>query len=163
MTDERRKAYAVLGVEPGLTPIELRRRYRTLVRRWHPDRFATDPRSQAEAEARMREINHAYQVLTEEPSAAEASPASAPPPSYRPPEPGARLSQEQIDRMVEAIGKEGPLDGFLKGIPQGSPLAVTYVALLLGLTIWQVTITYPVLLPVAMAASILAVWLWLKH
>jgi DnaJ family protein B protein 8 len=111
--DDRRRAHAVLGVEPGASAAQLRQRYLTLVRRWHPDRFATDPRSEAEAEARMRDINHAYQVLTDQEPAAPSA-ATAPPPHARPsPRPGERLSREQIDRMVRAIGTDGPLDGLM--------------------------------------------------
>lgn len=106
--DERRRAHAVLGVEPGASAAQLRRRYLDLVRRWHPDRFAADPRGQAEAEAQMRDINHAYQVLRGSAAGHPSDPPRAP--SARP---GQRLSREQIDRMVQSIGTDGPLDGLM--------------------------------------------------
>src|SRR5262245_14237042 len=108
MSDERARAYAVLGVDRGISREELRHHYRRLVRRWHPDRFATDPQSLAEAEARMREINRAYQVLIAAPPIAAAPSAAAP--RDTPPRPGARLTREQIDRMVEAFGTRSPVD-----------------------------------------------------
>jgi curved DNA-binding protein CbpA len=109
--DEGKRARAVLGVDPAASAAQVRQRYLDLVRRWHPDRFATDPRSQAEAEARMRDINHAYQVLADHaPRPAAASPAR---PTIRT---GERLSREQINRMVQSIGTHGPLDGFMAAV-----------------------------------------------
>jgi hypothetical protein len=52
--------YAVLGVSPDASPEEIRRAYRDLAKRFHPD-ANPDP---AAAE-RMREINEAYAVLSD--------------------------------------------------------------------------------------------------
>jgi hypothetical protein len=49
--------YAVLGVRPGTPEHEIAAAYREQAKRWHPDRAGAD------AEARMAEINHAYEVL----------------------------------------------------------------------------------------------------
>jgi hypothetical protein len=49
--------YAVLGVPPGTPESELAAAYREQAKRWHPDRAGAD------AEARMAEINHAYDML----------------------------------------------------------------------------------------------------
>jgi hypothetical protein len=53
--------YAVLEVEPGATPDEITASYRSLAKRWHPDRGGG-----AQAEARMAEINSAYDLLRSE-------------------------------------------------------------------------------------------------
>ncbi len=104
--DDPRRAYAILGVQPGVSAEALKRRYRELVRTWHPDRFASDPAGRAEAEQRLREINLAYDALSASPVPppvdAPAAAESAPPPAPR--QPGARLSRAQIDAMVAAIG-----------------------------------------------------------
>jgi hypothetical protein len=101
------RAYATLGLDARASPAEIRRAYKALVKRWHPDRFASDPSGQAEAAVRMREINAAYRVLRESyvgaasPSAAPSRPAATP---------GRRLTREEIDAMVRSIGTQGPID-----------------------------------------------------
>jgi hypothetical protein len=55
--------YEILQLKPGASPPEIQQAYRDLVRVWHPDRFAHDPRLQKIAELRMKEINTAYIAL----------------------------------------------------------------------------------------------------
>jgi preprotein translocase subunit Sec63 len=63
IVDEIRRARAIMGVPPTVSGKKLRKRYRQLVKRWHPDRYASDPIAQIEAAARMREINDVYRIL----------------------------------------------------------------------------------------------------
>ncbi len=112
--EELRRAYAVLGLTPGVAPRALKRRYRELVRTWHPDRFASDPIGQAQAEQRLREINLAYDAIGAAPLGAPAhvdAPPSTAPVDARAVRPlGARLSREEIDAMVAAIGTRSLLE-----------------------------------------------------
>jgi curved DNA-binding protein CbpA len=55
----------VLGVKPGAAPEEVTAAYRSLAKRWHPDRAAGDRARSKEAERRMAEINAAYAALRE--------------------------------------------------------------------------------------------------
>jgi len=55
--------YAVLGLRPGVSADELRRTWIKLVKQWHPDRFARNPRLQAFAQEKLKEINEAYTFL----------------------------------------------------------------------------------------------------
>ncbi len=56
--------YEVLGVAPDVSEDELRRAYLRLARRYHPDRHVdADPAAAADADARMRRINEAWEVL----------------------------------------------------------------------------------------------------
>jgi hypothetical protein len=62
-----------LGLPPGANPERIRAAYRRLAKACHPDKFAHDPRLQADATARMKAINAAYDALAplvEGPSAA---------------------------------------------------------------------------------------------
>ncbi|MCX7912658.1 MAG: molecular chaperone DnaJ [Dehalococcoidales bacterium] len=53
--------YAVLGVERDADEAAIKKAYRTLAMKYHPDRNPGDP----EAVARMKEINEAYAVLSD--------------------------------------------------------------------------------------------------
>lgn len=59
MARPRRDYYATLGLGPAATEEEIRRTYRRLALKWHPDRNPGDAR----AEERFKEISEAYAVL----------------------------------------------------------------------------------------------------
>lgn len=54
--------YRVLGVSPSATGKQIKSAYRRLVKKYHPDLFAT-PEDKARATARFHQINRAYAVL----------------------------------------------------------------------------------------------------
>ncbi len=53
----------ILGLEVGASRTEVKQAYRDLVHVWHPDRFAHNPRLQKKAEAKLKEINAAYETV----------------------------------------------------------------------------------------------------
>jgi hypothetical protein len=63
MVDEVERALAILGLPPGASSDEVKARYKALVRKWHPDRYQSDPAGQAAAAEQMRNINRANQIL----------------------------------------------------------------------------------------------------
>ena len=60
---ELRKCFEVLEVHQNGTMEEVRQAYKDLVKVWHPDRFAEDPRLRVRAEKRLKEINMAYETI----------------------------------------------------------------------------------------------------
>lgn len=63
MLDTAAHYLGLLGLELGATPDEVHAKYRAMVRMWHPDRFAADSSSSAEAATRMRRLNEAMSWL----------------------------------------------------------------------------------------------------
>ncbi len=57
-----RDLYEVLGVSRGASSEEIKKAYRKLARKYHPDQNPDDPK----AEDRFKEISHAYDVLSDD-------------------------------------------------------------------------------------------------
>lgn len=58
---EKRDYYEVLGVEKNATDADIKKAYRTLAKKYHPDMNPGDK----EAEAKFKEVNEAYAVLSD--------------------------------------------------------------------------------------------------
>lgn len=54
--------YGVLGVSPSASDEEIKKAYRELVKKYHPDNYANNPLADL-AEAKMKEINEAYDAI----------------------------------------------------------------------------------------------------
>jgi hypothetical protein len=142
--DELARAYATLGVAAGAPPDEVRKRYKALVRQWHPDRFARDPQGQAEAGLRLRAINDAFRTVAAAPVVRADEPAPGAPPygeavPRSSPFSGRRLTREEIDRMVESMRNDGPLDwlfGHSWKEELERPVARTRLALYIAVAAW---------------------------
>jgi hypothetical protein len=145
--DDVRRAYATFGLRADAPVGQIRRRYKTLARQWHPDRHARDPRNQAEAASRMREINAAYRCLADHLAAKERPPAATAAfvEASAGHAPGRPLSREELDRLVAVIGADGPVDWLLDGLGSlGGALKRLFLGLLavisvvrLGFLIWR--------------------------
>jgi len=55
--------YQTLGVDKSATPDQIKKAYRKLAMKWHPDR---NPDDKANAESKFKEIGEAYSVLSDE-------------------------------------------------------------------------------------------------
>ena len=55
--------YKTLRLTPDAKFNEIKHAYRTLVKHWHPDRFATDADRQRQALEHFHAITHAYAML----------------------------------------------------------------------------------------------------
>jgi hypothetical protein len=123
--DELRSAYAALGLEPGASLRVVKRQFKTIVRKWHPDRFVGDPQGIVEANQRLRVINQAYNTILASfrplipqirrdpppppapPRSDNGSSARAPDEPPRPRPVMERLTPEQIDAIVDALKAHG--------------------------------------------------------
>ena len=55
--------YKILGVDPSASDEEVKRAYRELARKYHPDNYADNPLGDL-AEEKMKQINEAYDQIT---------------------------------------------------------------------------------------------------
>ena len=60
MSSSKKDYYEVLGVSKEASEDEIRRAYKKLAIKWHPDKHVDDKK---EAEEKFKEINEAYSVL----------------------------------------------------------------------------------------------------
>ncbi len=58
-----RDPYEVLGVSKDATPEEIKKAYRTLAKKYHPDNYVNNPLADLAAE-KFKEINEAYEQLS---------------------------------------------------------------------------------------------------
>lgn len=65
MQDFQEDLYAVLGVEEGSPPEEIRKAYLKLAKKLHPDRFPNDPEKRAEAQTEFSKVTRAHDVLSD--------------------------------------------------------------------------------------------------
>ena len=54
--------YKILGLDKNATDAQIRKAYKKLAMKWHPDK---NRENQVEAEARFKEVSEAYQVLSD--------------------------------------------------------------------------------------------------
>ncbi|MFC4000925.1 DnaJ C-terminal domain-containing protein [Prauserella oleivorans] len=100
-----RDFYADLGVSPDASVEEIKRAYRRLARRYHPDANPGD----AEAEERFKAVSEAYTVLSD---------------------PDKRAQYDQVRRLAAAgSGNASSGPGFGAGQARGGPTGTTFVDL----------------------------------
>lgn len=75
------EAYKILGLREGASEDEIRRAYRDLVKKYHPDQYVNNPLSDLAAE-KLKEINEAYDVLTRKDARSQYSSSSSSESSY---------------------------------------------------------------------------------
>lgn len=64
--------YEILGVREGASKEEIKKAYRELAKKYHPDQYGANPLKDL-AEEKMREINEAYEYLMRNSSDSDSS------------------------------------------------------------------------------------------
>lgn len=82
MISDIHKCYKTFELEPDASLSDLKLAYRDLAAVWHPDRFTDNPRLQAKAEEKLKQINRCYEILKSHDPPEE--PAYPPPKSPEP-------------------------------------------------------------------------------
>lgn len=95
-----RKCYEILELDQDASLPEIRQAYLDLVNVWHPDRFIQNPRLREKAENKLRNINTAYERLTEYLSGAAEVQLGA--------QAGRRTSETKATQRDHAEGKQTP-------------------------------------------------------
>ena len=57
--------YKILGLELTASTAEIKIAYRNLAKKWHPDRFISQPEQLKKAEQEIQKINQAYEIIKE--------------------------------------------------------------------------------------------------
>ena len=64
--------YEILGVKPGASQDEIKKAYRQLIKKYHPDQYGDNPLKEL-AQEKLIEINKAYEMLTKNESSGSYS------------------------------------------------------------------------------------------
>eukprot|EP00227_Mantoniella_beaufortii_P009852 CAMPEP_0197577968 /NCGR_PEP_ID=MMETSP1326-20131121/2390_1 /TAXON_ID=1155430 /ORGANISM="Genus nov. species nov., Strain RCC2288" /LENGTH=86 /DNA_ID=CAMNT_0043141105 /DNA_START=213 /DNA_END=469 /DNA_ORIENTATION=+ len=59
---EKKDYYGTLGIQKGCSEDEIKKAYRKLAMKWHPDK---NPDNQAYAEKKFKSVSEAYEVLSD--------------------------------------------------------------------------------------------------
>ncbi len=57
------RCFEILELDPGASPDDAKQAYKDLVNIWHPDRFSNNRRLKQKAEAKLKQVNMAYEML----------------------------------------------------------------------------------------------------
>lgn len=137
---DRCASLQMIGLGMHATPEEIESTYLTLVKVWHPDRFAHDPKLRRDAEEKLKEINAAHEYLLAHPwrEPSRSTPRPEPPPisqSFESADPDAPELPEEMNEEVQRIlrrQQKSHVPAIL--LKAGIALAVLTVILIIGFT-----------------------------
>jgi outer membrane protein assembly factor BamE (lipoprotein component of BamABCDE complex) len=128
--------FRALGLAPGAKPSEVKRAYRTLAKKWHPDRHHTAPyEARALAEEKFREIDQAYRRISKTWQKTSASPLSAekdfsaPKPEAAKPRSGFRFMRRRLS-PAPFFSRAWPLSPTARYVAAGAFVLILLIPLL---------------------------------
>lgn len=68
VSNKTEEHYKTLGLKPGADSTQIKKSYRALMRKYHPDLHTSDPKKQKAANELSLKITHAYKALTKKDS-----------------------------------------------------------------------------------------------
>lgn len=145
MPDDLRRAFATLDLPLDSSRAAVARQYRILVKRWHPDRFASDPQGVVDATQRLRAINVAHDTIKAHWQAAPAPEVNAHRNSRGDEWARAsgaspyRFTRDQIEEIIAAIRYRESLRERLQDDPWNRALSLL---LAIGHLMWSVWFWY---------------------
>lgn len=92
--------YSVLGVSQTASEAEIKKAYRELVRKYHPDNYHNNPLSDL-AQEKMKEINEAYDIVSKNRNSGGNSSSYNPGSSYS----GYKSGSPELNRVRTAINE----------------------------------------------------------
>lgn len=107
--------YEVLGVQQNASDEEIKKAYRTLVKKYHPDRFGGNQKAAEAAAEKLKQINMAYDMLTRE-RAGNGNTSYAGPDFNRVRAAIARGELDTAENLLEAISFRSAEWHYLKGV-----------------------------------------------
>ena len=110
-----RDTYQILGIPRTATDDELKKAYRTLARKYHPDNFAGSAAQAAGAEEKMKEINAAYEEIQKERSGGGSAGSSGNRQTYTS---SGTTSYYQVRRLI-AEGRYSDAELIIDSTPAG--------------------------------------------
>ncbi|MBF0350643.1 MAG: DnaJ domain-containing protein [SAR324 cluster bacterium] len=102
------EACEILEVSPQASVEEIKQNYRDLLHVWHPDRYVDNPRRQAKASEKTKEITVAYQILISHVSSINSRAETNPPPAVENPPPSNTVDEAQFFEVVLKICQRNP-------------------------------------------------------
>ena len=129
--------YSVLGVSPGASDEEVKKAYRELARKYHPDNYQDNPLADL-AEEKMKEINEAYDAITQQRAGGYAT-QSAPGSAYDAQSYAyqSQASQDPFFQKVRQCIQAGNLDAAERLLTQEAPERNGEWYFLLGMVCYQ--------------------------
>lgn len=111
-----RDPYSVLGVSQNASDEEVKKAYRELARKYHPDNYQNNPLSDL-AEEKMKEINEAYDAITKQRAGGYAGASSGGYSGYQRGYSATDPTYAQIRNLINA-GDLGQAEQLLYGVGQ---------------------------------------------
>ena len=147
---DRQKCLYILELNSDATPEQIKAAYRELAKVWHPDRFTHDPKLQHRAQEKTKQLNLAYEWLSQHPNnTADSLPQDLQPPPTKQTEQHRRRNESYTSKPGDTGNANKLGCGCL--IPGSIMMLIGIADMIQGATPsdWQTSLTVGVVLIIA--------------